>query len=91
MKWACYLCLSLVEVAKQVALMSTSSSNSCKRLRIDWMWGISWPHLHLLSQRRMELHGQGGFAALLCVCCDYTLQLSQELCLQYLVQTLTLK
>lgn len=60
---------------KQLALTSTSS-NFSKRLRSEWIWGMTWPHLHLLFQRRMELHGWGSFALLLYVHCGYTLKLS---------------
>lgn len=66
----------LIRKTKQLALISTSSSNFSKRLRIEWIWGMSWPHLHLLFQRGTELQRWGGIVALLYVCCDYTLKLS---------------
>ncbi|NWW95438.1 LRC31 protein, partial [Rhynochetos jubatus] len=47
----------LMDKTKQLALISASNSNFSKRLRIE---GMSWPHLHLLVQRRMELHRWGG-------------------------------
>lgn len=65
-----------IQKTNQLALISTSSSNFSKMLRIEWIWGMSWPHLHLLFQRGMELQRWGSFVVLLYVSCDYTLKLS---------------